>query len=322
MNLIEAFEKQAVSGILGTPDKTIETLISKLFFYNNKVYKIYKWNKAFFGDFSSLTFRKEFYQEDFFWNNAMAPHIYTDLKTVKFDGNSFVESNMEESEDLYIVMNKINEKDNLTHRLIMNDITTNDLMLIAREMTTKLKELTKERKSGLQNIVDRGLASLEQEIVGDLRSWGYMADPQYPKEKTNQTTEVLGKAFKKEKYFNNFKNSDLSIAVDSHSDNILFSNGQLGFIDIFPPRDIWRIVDPFYNICRLATDVTVLKDKDSANEMYKEYGKIMPLGPEKVKNIYELQAALIKGPYLSVLKRKDEAEKYFAFIEESVAKLN
>jgi aminoglycoside phosphotransferase family enzyme len=321
MTLIEAFEKQAVSGISGSPDKVIETLISKLFFFGDKVYKIYKWNKAFFGDFSSLSFRKEFYKEDFFWNNAMAPHIYTNLRVVKFDGSSFVESDMKEAEDFYIVMNKINEKDNLTHKLIAGDITQDNLRLIAREMTIKLEELTREKKDSLQYVVDRGLASLEQEIVGDLRSWGYMADPQYPKEKTDKTTRILGDAFKREKYFTDFKNSDLSIAVDNHSDNILFSNGQLGFIDIFPPRDIWRIVDPFYNICRLATDVAVLRDRDSANVMYDEYKKIMPLGPENVKNIYELRAALIKGPYLSVLKRTSEAEKYFAFIDEKVLTL-
>ena len=149
-----------------------------------------------------------------------------------------------------------------------------------------------------------------------------MADPQYPKAKTDKMVKVLEDALGKEKYFTHFKNSDLSVAIDNHSDNILFSDGKLGFIDIFSPRDIWRIVDPFYNICRLATDVAVLKNRDYANVMYDQYKKIMPPGPESVKTIYELKAALIKGPYLSILKRSEEAEKYFSFINQRAGELN
>ena len=37
---------------LGKPERIIETLISKLFFFGDDVYKVYKYNKAFFGDFS------------------------------------------------------------------------------------------------------------------------------------------------------------------------------------------------------------------------------------------------------------------------------
>lgn len=321
MNLLEAFEKQAVSGISGVSDKVIETLISKLFFFGDKVYKVYKWNKAFFGDFSSLAFRKEFYEEDFFWNNAMAPHIYLDLKPVKFDGHSFVETDIDDAEDLYIVMNKIDEKDNLTKKLIGKDISAEDLRVITREMTAELDKLTKEKIDTLKDVIGMGLFALEKQIVEELRAWCYMADPLYTKEKTDKVLEVLLRAITDDEYLKNFKKSDLSLAIDNHSDNILFSNGKLGFLDIFPPRDIWRIVDPFYNICRLATDVAVLQGRDLANEMYDEYKKIMPLGPEKIKSVYELKAALIKGPYLAVLKRGEEAQKYFDFIEQKILEI-
>lgn len=173
MNLLEAFEKQAVSGISKTPDRVIETLISKLFFFGDKVYKVYKWNKAFFGDFSSLDFRKDFYQEDFFWNNAMAPHIYLALKPVKFDGNVFIEADIADAEDFYIVMNKIDEKDNLTKKLINKDITAEDLRIITREMTMELDKLTKEKIDTLKNVVDIGLFALEKQIVEELRSWKF-----------------------------------------------------------------------------------------------------------------------------------------------------
>lgn len=129
------------------------------------------------------------------------------------------------------------------------------------------------------------------------------------------------KAITDDEYLKNFKNSNLSLAIDNHSDNILFTNGKLGFLDIFPPRDIWRIVDPFYNVCRLATDVAVLQGRDLANEMYNEYKKIISVGPEKIKSIYELKAALIKGPYLAMLKRGDEAQKYFDFIDQKILEL-
>ena len=109
MNLIEAFEQKLVNGFEDkTPDKIIETIVSKIFFYGEDVYKVYKYEKFFFGDFTDKNFRENFYREDFYWNNVTAPRIYLSLKPVKSIGGKYkiVDS---EPEDFFIEMKKFDE---------------------------------------------------------------------------------------------------------------------------------------------------------------------------------------------------------------------
>ena len=66
MTLIEAFEAGKVEGITGRPDQIIETLLSKLFFFGDQVFKIYKNEKNSVIESTKLQ-RAEFYSQDFLW---------------------------------------------------------------------------------------------------------------------------------------------------------------------------------------------------------------------------------------------------------------
>lgn len=315
MNLIEAFEKTKVSGFYSETDQVIESAISKLFFYGDRVLKVYKYEKYFFGDFSSPSFRKEFYQEDFHWNHAMAPRVYVALKSVKEMGDGYEQANLDNAKDFYIEMKKIDVEKNLTNLLFAKQVSRADLEKIATEMTIRIQNLTRDEKEKLKPLAKRGWFDLLQEDLEDLRHWAYMADPKLPKIKVDELMDILEKAFGEEEYFKNFDSENLSIALDNHSDNILLLNGDVEFLDIMPPKENWRITDPYFNICRPAVDVMVIGTPDEAKAMYRVYEKIAPTVPSRVKTIYEIRSSMIRAPYFYFLGKPDLAKKFLDFTE-------
>lgn len=315
MNLIEAFEKTKVSGFHSETDQIIESAISKLFFYGDRVLKVYKYEKYFFGDFSSHSFRKEFYQEDFRWNHAMAPRIYVALKGVKEIGDGYEQVNLDNAKDFYIEMKKIDIEKNLTNLLFVKQVSRADLEKIATEMTIRIRNLTRNEKEKLKLLAKKGCFDLLQEDLEDLRHWAYMADPKLPRIKSDELMNVLEKAFREEEYFKNFDSENLSIALDNHSDNIFLLNGNVEFLDIMPPKKNWRITDPYFNICRPAVDVMVIGTSNEAKVMYHAYEKIAPTVPSRVKTIYEIRSSIIRASYFYFLEKPDLAKKYLDFTE-------
>ena len=69
MQLYEALQQNKVKGF-SKPEKEIETMISRVFVFENSAVKVYKWENFFFADLSDYEYRKKFYQDDFYWNNS------------------------------------------------------------------------------------------------------------------------------------------------------------------------------------------------------------------------------------------------------------
>ena len=319
MNLIQAFEKNLIDGFdTSSPDKIIETIVSEIFFYGNKVYKVYKYEKFFFGDFSNQDFRKDFYKEDFYWNNIMAPHIYLALHGVKKFLNKYKIVDLPKAEDFFIEMKKFDTNKTLTNLLLKKQITDKNLAEIVAKMTTRVKKLTANRKD---NLMTRNLAEAQQEDLESDRNLLYMIPSHISKEKTDEIIDFLKGVSKKISYFQNYNSNNLSLSIDNHADNIVFLNDEAEFIDVLPPKEDWRVFDYCFNICRLATDVAVLWSEKKANIIYQTYEKIAESIPTDVKTIYEIRSALIQLWCFYDLKKPEIAEEYLKFIEKRMLSL-
>lgn len=290
MNLIETFEN---------PDKTIETIISKIFFYGDKVFKVYKYEKFFFGDFTSFQFRKDFYIEDFSQNQLMAPEVYLALRGVKKNGE----------EDFYIEMKKFDDNNNLTNLLLQKRIDKNQLGLVAKEMVLRLKKLTESKREKYKDyfknkLLDIHLADLESD-----RNLLYLIPSHIPKERTDKIINLAKEASLKNQYYTNYDSGNFSILIDNHADNIIFLDGKVQFIDVLPPKESWRVGDLNFVICRLATDAAVLGASELADAVY---ASCEPM-PEKIKHIYEIRSALIQAWCFYSVNKSEIAEKYLKF---------
>lgn len=319
MNLIEAFEGDLVEGF-SKPDREIETVISRLFFYENKVCKVYKHMQSFIGDMTIARFRKEFYLEDFSWNNIVSPNVYLELVGVKKQGDKYVKTE-KDPEDYFILMEKVDSDANLIDLLSERKVSDKNLTDIVEVLVPKLKELTTAKRSKIDHISSQGWPELLKQNYEDLRSWSYMADAHIPREQTNEIVDVLSKFSEHFEFIKNFNTDKLYSYVDGHAGNIFVVNDKITFMDIYPPKESWRVADMFYTINRPITDVAVLLGQDKADIMYAKLEELTGEFPAQLKLLYTIHDAQIMAAYFHMLHKHELAEKYFKFVEENLKKL-
>lgn len=306
MKLLEKFEKNLIF-----PDKKydrlVESAISKLFFYGDKVCKVYKNEKYFFGDFRNSSFRNKFYREDFDWNRTLSPTIYKKLVSV--------------DNDFYILMKNVNTEKSLFNLLQKKKVKRDQLCRFIKDITRKIDFLTKKKNRQLKNISSLGLYKILMQDVSDLVPWSAMAAPALPISISKKFIDSLKTAIKDEKYFRNFRKNKITASPDNHSGNIILISDKYAPIDVMPPKPSWRVCDPYANICRPAVDAAVLQSEKLADSMYQTYESIKPSVPPRVKTIYELRSALIMLPYMYVLDKPSLGKKYLRFIEQRIKNL-
>jgi aminoglycoside phosphotransferase family enzyme len=323
MNLIEAFENKLVKPSMPELTKTLETVISKLFFYEDTVIKIYNYKESFFGDFGDPKLRKDFYQKDFSWNNLMSPAIYLQLVGMKKVGDMWEEVDLEKAEDYYIKMKKIDDSLNVTNLMVMGKMTDQNYVDLGHKMTARLQLLTKEKWHEIRHLFEKDWKTTLLDSMEETIKWCYMAENKMSKELTDRFSETIQNTVKTYGYFQDPNNFTLQASTDNHTDNILILDGKVEFIDAMPPKESWKVYESFYNICRPATDVAVISGRTKADLMYEEYKKVHDdTPPETVKAVYEIENALIKGAYLYMTDREVLADKFINFIEERIKDLN
>ena len=320
MNLITAFQEGQVEGISGKPEKTVETLLSELFFTSKKVYKVYKAKKNSFEDFSNFERRKNFYLEDFSWNREMSPSIYLALHGVRKNRNRWMPASTEEAEDFYIEMNRVDDSWNVSNLWHTNKITDQNLVQIATLLTQKHKALTDKKRDHLSDLFKRNLQDLILETSEDERNYGYFA-PNISNEWTDHVVDTWKNFIEKQNYFSSFNSSDLQVTTDNHAKNILILNGKVALLDVLLPKKIWRVVDPAFSIVRIATDVVVLAGRQKADILYETYRKFFPLPPTEIITFYEIYNAFILTAYCQFIREPNLSEKYKRFIDANLTKL-
>lgn len=313
MTLVEAFEAGNVEGVIGRPDQIIETVLSKLFFFGDRVFKVYKSEKNSITELDNLQ-RVEFYSQDFSWNNQMSPKIYLKLQPVAETEQGFVNISKEKAENFYILMKKIDNSRNLTSLLEKRSISSNELRKIILEMAIKVSLITKANKDEIDQILNIGWFEFNRKNIESLK-WVYDAHPYLPKNKSEKIISFLNDFIRKETYFSSTICPRTSASIDNQSDNIIFLDGQVHFIDIYPPQKIWRARDDLFLVSRVATDVAALAGMETAEVLYDEYKKIAPPWPSQVTDIYEIESALIKTAYYFMIKKPGLAKKYLNFID-------
>lgn len=322
MNLIETFSEGNIPDFSSPPEKTIETYISKLFFSKDTVVKIYKNQKYFFADLKTPTSRRNFFEEDFHWNNKMSPSIYQKLQGMKQKGGTWKKSSHTSAEDFYIKMKRIDDTKNLTNLLLSKKVTTQHLKNMTTAMITKINELATEQKTFLNKLRKKqSWSKFQAQDIADNKAWAYTASPKLPKSRTNAIIAKVNQAYRHIPYFQKINMSDTTLAIDSQSDNILILNNKIEFLDIMPPKESWHIQDLFFTISRPATDAAVLGDSSYAKVVYDAFAKHSPTPPAEVQTVYEIKSALIKAAYMYTLKKPKLAKKYLAHINKLLPKL-
>ncbi len=301
MKLIEALESGQTS--FGMPDRIIETVLAKLFFFGDRVIKVYKHR----NQYAEPSFRKRFYIEDFTWNNIAAPQVYTKLHG--FDETLSL-TDLDTAHDWAIEMKNIDTSSNLTRLLPAGAIDGETMTAIAEAMIENLENLTREKRDSLSHIFDRSYTDLRIQSLRDLDEWLSELHTEIPAEVRSEAIRKLSDTIANDPYFNEFTSDDYRVAKDTNSDNILWLGGKASFIDIMPPNEHWRVNDPHFALIRTAVDAEVLGDASLPKSVHdareKAYGTI----PSHIVDAYALHGALIQWAYRTMLGQHDLAKKY------------
>lgn len=326
--IVETFKKGEIKNIpeFGEVPKHIETQISHIFLFPQYAYKIYKWdNKGFNQFFSNLgdpEFRKQFYKEDFFWNNYFNKEVYLNLKSLNINGTSIsLEEQNDSSDDLVIEMKTIQANENLTKLILHNQLSEKNAYSIGFAMTKEIAEFPHKPK------MEVTYYELLKTRMEDLTHFTTFAEPHISKPEAEKVMNVLSHFIEKRKpKLEQITDDQLEIAIDNHSDNLFFKNGQVSFIDAYPPKKDWLLLSAYANAVRPATDILLLSGQKNLYDQfikgYKDYYQIDKID-EELGLFYQTENALLKGVYLYDLfnngtQRKDEADKYWGFVKEKI----
>jgi aminoglycoside phosphotransferase family enzyme len=301
------------------PDKTIETMLSRVFFFGDKVYKIYKWEKAFYGDLSESGYRKKFIAEDFFWNNTMCPDIYTKLLPLKYVNEKWQEVSSEDADEFVIMMNKLKNQETFTD-FAEKEPNFDVLKNLVEKIVMNQRKIADFQKEELSVLLGQDLKEIEKQEIEDLRDWAYMAQSRIPKEKTDAVVRKLFSIIELPEYQNWCGKAVKSACIDANGDNIIIDSGNVLFIDVLPPKPNWKVEDEVYNIGRMAADLSALSGKEEYAEfLYDAYAKLTNIEvPKIVRDLYEIEGAMIQAAYRAILNQREREKKYLDFVEKRI----
>lgn len=318
MKLLAALHEGKVKGITDLPIDHIETVMSHVLIYNDTVRKIYKDDReGVFLNLKDPEVRRQFYIDDFFWNQDVSPKIHLQLHgVIENDDGSFSVDDHTKTDDWFVEMKRIEGDDTLFKRLLSQSVSETDISQITNTQTRGLQKLTERWISEYSDLVERGLLSLWLErLDNDLREFGYNFGSTIPKETTDKRVDALLSFLNNHSYFKNMDNDNAEIAIDNHAGNIVFTPEGPEFIDIYLLKREWRVIDRHNNVARLATCIRVLGSDNLANKVYETYGETNSLAEKEVYDFMEAYNALIKGYYYTYLEQPDIAKKYFDFAD-------
>lgn len=320
MNIIEIFKSGSATEFGGKTPKHIVTVVSNVFVFDKKAYKIYKDDSKFFNknfhDLSDKIERFKFTRNDFDWNNRLSPEVYVELKGVvkSKDTISFTEPD-DNADELVIVMNTIDTSNQLINRLVDNRITLSDCLEIGKQLAIRISNLPKLKapSTAYEDFLER---------ISDIKPWIGGASKYIPKDLALKYENYVIDFIKSHKdEFNSEK--IMGTCIDIHADNAVYFDNKFLPIDIYAPKENWLHGYKFINLYRIATDILGFLGKDGFNNVIEGYerasGEKIPRQYDKFLIIY---CELINWPYQYMLSEKEPwrqevAMKYGKAIEDT-----
>lgn len=318
MTLAEAFAQLRVLGFETPHDHVIETVLSRVCIRDDKVYKAYKHREADFADLTHQETRREYVREDFEWNQCMSPEVYLALHHVARDGEMYRHVGEGEAEDWYQEMKRVDTSYDLPRMLVSGRMTTQDVTLYVETLLTRLRELSRARRTKLEHIFARGNGHVHNEMLGTL-AWASTVRTHLPSELMSRTERALREVIARSSYFRN--PIALSVVIDVNSENILFLPEGVSFMDVMPPKDEWRVHDPLFLLARTSADMHAYGRGEYSSVLYETYARMHGEVPKEVALAYEIVALLIQVPYRVMVGDEDMASAYADVLASRVREL-
>ena len=316
--LLELLRAGKVPGESGIP-KHIETVISNVFLFNERVYKVYKNDNEFFNknfhDISTKEERFAFSISDFEWNHQLAKEIYLRLQGVKVEGGSIIFLNeSKNAEELLLVTTQLPAGTVLLDQLQKGNLTEVDFYEIGKQFAAREKGFVWRGEFPDESLLENMLGRYP-----DVIEWVKNAETYLPtKEREEYGKQLKGLIMR----VYTGETASVTTCFDFHSLNAFYADQMLYPFDTYPPKDSWRFGPPWLNIYRLATDIFALAGEKEFRAVIQGYRECLNIEtPSKeTERLFIIYAALIMVSSLYMLAKtdtdkKETAGKYHDFLK-------
>lgn len=296
--------------------KHIETVMSNVFVFPERTYKLYKNDNAFinknFRDISGKNERLDFTRRDFLWNQELNSDIYVGLKAVAvIDGQLCVVDDAQ-TQEYIIVMNTFPEESVLINVLGFQKTPAEFDAFRAGARLAVLRE-----KLPTLPFDHLNSDTVLQELCEDIYNWSLAQKDKYQDGELERYCDFLKRSSARNTVREYFR-KHLSVSMDIHMGNALFYQEQLMLIDTFSPKESWFIKFECCDVYRLGTDIRVFMGEEAwelfENGYYSSSSE--ERCPRDVTVFSTIYASLIMVSYLYSLggKHSVQAEKYLDFL--------
>lgn len=318
--IVQAFMKGRITGVVsGVPDSMIESGLAHVFFYGDKVYKLYKTyaDKDHFikGVLAPTVHREDFIARDFALNQHFSPKVYFNKYTVSYDAeHDVVVIGPAVTTSIYYVveMQKLDFASNLHEQLLMGEVTYDDLHMLGRETGRAIHTcpvVVPETVNWYQ------LATARMDLLEQFINW--MADDVRAMVIDSGALPAMRQHLERyEAEYREIAGQDLSVNVDNHDENVFFVDGEAQFIDLLPPMSSWWYGLPYANVSNLMINVEALMGEEAAQRVYDGYVTYVDAVPPTHRiGFTHAFAVVISIAHFSTVPGKEEVtDKYVALL--------
>lgn len=327
--LFDLIKQGKIEGF-STKPRYVETVISRVFIFDDedRVLKFYKrdneWWNSEMKDISAGQSRIDFIREDYEFNQFLNPRIYIGLKkAVIRDSVVYLEEANQEDDELVIVMHKEDLSGTFTQVLAGGALNHETYEMIGKQFASIKCSIPSQYLSNAEKNWHEQMCAR----VNDLSSWT-ISEQLFPSHLAEKGIAYMRRLLETHRdEFSSVRKEDLSVLIDCNSENLLFVDGELRFIDAYSPKDAWRVGSFDIDIFRVASDIYAMSGKEAYDAFLRGVESVegVRLNPT-LHRFHLLYGALIMGPYFYMLSRKDQtylthAEKYNQFIEEILTEI-
>ncbi len=317
-------QRGMVDGFSSTPT-VIETVISRVFIFDteNRVLKFYKrdneWWNTDMKDLSGGNSRIDFIRNDFEFNHFLNPTVYIDLKqAIAEDGKVKLVNPKSGDDELVIIMHKEDIQGTLTEVLYQNTLSVAEYRSMG-EAFAKIKLALPEK---FLPATEANWYELMCERVKDVKTWA-LSEKDFPKDLADKALAILSRELEENK--NNFRlitKDSLFVSIDCNSENLIYTNHKLRFLDAYPPKDDWRISAFNVDIFRVGYDIYTFAGKESYDAFLEGVRTVAGDRLDRsTSHFYLLYAGLIVTPYFYMLDKSKKDQKYLVRAEKSISLL-
>ena len=252
------------------PIQLIQTHISYVLLTGDYVYKVKKLVNLDFLDFSTLSARNHFCQEELRLNRLLAPEIYLEVLPITQQGESFILGGEGEPQEYTLKMRQFSQ-DALLSKMLKQGKLTPELMeqlgRIVAQVHLQAKTNDYIRSFGaIAKIKDAIKQNYQQsqKYIGSLQT-----QQQY--EETKQFSDnffSLQEALLNQRQENNWIRE---CHGDLHLDNICMWHDKIQLFDRIEFNEPFRFVDVMYDVAFLVMDLEAAGQKELANVFLNTY---------------------------------------------------